>query len=186
MANKYIEINESFSRIEEKVDQKNNKEFEDNIRQVNDYNVKTTLDNYLVKSEFLLDIYFEEGNIKKPRLKGKVVNKIQPHNLVIDIYTLTGQNNSNTGFVYKPYFNNIESYSDIRYDANLNFAIIDTFFNFQEYKIETETYQNVEITKKIIVGGMEIPAIVERISTGLSKNETIHSQSKKIQETYYY
>ena len=186
MANKYIEINESFNRIEETINLEKNGEFEDNIRQDKDYNVKTTLNNYKVKSEFLLDIYFEEDNIKKPRLKGKVVNKIQSHNLVIDIYTLTWQKNSKIGNKYKPYFNNIESYSDISYDANLNVAIIDTFFNFQEYKIETEIYQNRETIKKTNKFGIELPTITPSILTSASKNETILSKNKKIQETYYY
>jgi hypothetical protein len=189
MADKFIKINNTFNRIDEKSNENTDElELKDviSLKQDKDYNIKTQFKNYLVEYEFLLDIYFEESDIKKPRLKGKVVNTIHPKNFEIDIYTNTSQKNGKIGTKIKPYFNNIVAYSDINYDSNINVAIIDTYFNFQEYKIEIQHYQDIEEKKNGNVGGIIMPITGRPKSTtvGGALNETISSVNKKIQEVY--
>ena len=189
MEEKFIAINESFNKIEVK---QNKEEEELNMKdtisryQEGYYNIKAKFNNYFVDSEFFFDIYFEDGDIRKPRLKGKVINKIQPKKCQIYIYV--SEETTKTGIIIKPYFNNISAYSEINYDANLNAAKIKTNFNFQEYIIETQDYQEKKETCESNLDGVnfKIPGKEKEQITEGNKNETVASNNLVIEEVYNY
>ena len=117
-------------------------------------------------------------------------NIINPKKFEIDFYSTVGQNDK-LGRIINVDFNNISSYSNIVYDAGLNQATIITNFNFDEYSIKTQYYEEKTITvTKIILGiEIEIPSHTIRndIDTPIDeKFQQIPSKNKTLIENYSY
>ena len=190
--NRYIEIKEKCEKID---DSKNleKKEisiipYKTNITD-NYFTVLTNVENYLIDNKFTLDVVFEEET-KTPKIIGKLINNISPKKFNIDFYSSIGQNGK-LGRTINVAFNNIESSSEIVFDSGSNKATIVTKFNFDEYTVKTQYYE--ETTKTIIknIMGMTIviPGVVSRVDIDTPDNEKINevpSKSITLTENYLY
>ena len=99
-----------------------------------------------------LDIIFDEETTT-PKIIGKLVNNVKPKKFDIDFYSTFGQNNK-LGREIKVIFNNISSYSNIIFDSSLNQANIITNFDFDEYTVKTQYYEEKSEVKTIIILGV--------------------------------
>jgi hypothetical protein len=190
--NKYMEIKEKCDKIE---DTKNSEKKEININPYkthitdNYFTVETKVGNYLIDNKFTLDFIFDEKT-KTPKIIGKLINNVSPKKFDIEFYSSTGQNGK-LGRTINVAFNKIESSSDIVFDSGLNKATIVTKFNFDEYTVKTQYYE--ETTKNIIKNIMGItiviPGVVSRVNIDTPDNERINevpSKSITLTENYLY
>ena len=190
--NKYIEIKDNFNKIEES----NNLEKQKinlppyKSQQTDCYfTIETKVENYLIDNKFSLDIIFE-GESKTPKVVGRVVNNILPKVFDIDFYSSTGQNGK-LGRKINVVFNNISSYTNIVFDAGLNQANIITNFNFDEYSIKTQYYQEkVESVTKIIMGMTivipGVPTTVDIETPVEEKFKAIPAKNKTLIDNFIY
>ena len=125
----------------------------------------------MTKNKFTLDIVFEEDS-KNYKIIGNMISIINPEIYFIDFYSPTGYGGK-IGREININFNNITSFSNIVYDSGLNQVNILTNFNFDEYSIKTQYYEQIndEITKNI--GGMVIliKSVVTRVEVETPENE---------------
>jgi hypothetical protein len=194
--NKYLEIKEQFNNIED------SKNFEREEINIDDYNsqqtdnyitMKTKVENYLTNNKYNLDIIFDDDSdseIKTPKIIGKMINTINPKIFEIDSYSTVGQYDK-IGREINVVFNNISSYSYFEYDAGLNQAAITTNFNFDEYSIKTQYYEEKTITITKIIYGMEIEIPSHTIRNDIDtpdeeKYQLIPSKNKTFIENYAY
>ena len=190
--NKYIEIKDKFNKIEQSnnlVKNKINISPYKSQQTDNYFTVETNVENYLIDNKFTLDIIFE-GESKTPKVIGKVVNNILPKIFDINFYSSTGQNGK-LGRRINVVFNNISSYTNIVFDAGLNQANIITNFNFDEYSVKTQYYQEkVESVTKIIMGMTIIipgvPTIVDIETPMEEKFKAIPAKNKTLIDNFIY
>ena len=153
--NKYLEIKNQFNKVE---DSQNLIKSEIDIipyktnRTDNYFTVETVVENYLIDNRLTLDIIFDEETTT-PKIIGKLVNNVKPKKFDIDFYSTFGQNNK-LGREIKVIFNNISSYSNIIFDSSLNQANIITNFDFDEYTVKTQYYEEKSEVKTIIILGV--------------------------------
>ena len=187
--NKYMEIKEKCNKIE---DIKNSEKKEININPYkthitdNYFTVETKVGNYLIDNKFTLDFIFDEQT-KTPKIVGKLINNVSPKKFDIDFYSSTGQNGK-LGRTINVAFNKIESSSDIVFDSGLNKATIVTKFNFDEYTVKTQEYEEKTstVTKKIMGMTIFIPGVTTRNLTDAEKIEEVPSKSITLTENYLY
>ena len=153
------------------------------------FTIDTKIENYLINNKYTLDLIFE-GELKTPKIIGKMSNIINPKKFEIDFYSTVGQNDK-IGRKINVDFNNISSYSYIVYDAGLNQATIITNFNFDEYSIKTQYYEEKTITVTKIILGMEIEIPSHTIRNDIDtpndeKFQQIPSKNKTLIENYSY
>lgn len=190
--NKYMEIKEQFNKIEDSnYLEREEINIEDyNSQQTDNYiTVKTKVENYLTNNKYTLDIIFD-SEIKTPKIIGKMINIINPKIFEIDSYSTVGQYDK-IGREINVIFNNISSYSYFVYDAGLNQANITTNFNFDEYSIKTQYYEEKTITVTKIIYGMEIEIPSHTIKIDIDtpdeeKFQLIPSKNKTYIENYAY
>ena len=192
IANKYIEIKDNFNPVSENNEDEKDSTPIDNYNENagNDlsYTIETKIEKYKIDNEFALDILFEEGDIKKPKVLGKVINKNKPKKIEINFYSLTGQVCGRIGRRINAEFNNISLSTDINFDGGLNNATINTNFDYEEYNVETNYYENVEITETIDLGGIQFPisSICTEITREVPDSEIILSKKEKEMKTYSF
>ena len=187
--NKYMEIKEKCNKIE---DIKNSEKKEININPYkthitdNYFTVETKVGNYLIDNKFTLDFIFDEKT-KTPKIIGKLINNVSPKKFDIDFYSSTGQNGK-LGRTINVAFNKIESSSDIVFDSGLNKATILTKFNFDEYTVKTQEYEEKTSTiiKNIMGMTIVIPGVTTRNNTDVEKIEEVPSKSITLTENYLY
>jgi hypothetical protein len=155
-----------------------NKEKEDiniNYEDGNNYFAIAHIKNYLIENEISLDVIFEDNDIKKPKVIGKIINNIRPKSLNIDFYSKSGQKYGRIGREINLLFNNISSCSIINFDAGLNKAILNTDFNFGDYTIKTNFYQQKEVknSKPIVGGNYKIPSTSKKEHIDPPENEAV-------------
>ena len=168
------EIKEKFNRVE---DSQNSTKKKINIEsyktQQNEshFTLDTKVENYLTKNKFTLDIVFEEDS-KNYKIIGNMISILNPEIYFIDFYSSTGIGGK-IGREININFNNITSFSNIVYDTGLNQVNILTNFNFDEYSIKTQYYEqrNEVISKNI--GGMVIliKSVDTRVDIETPENE---------------
>ena len=88
-------------------------------------------------------------------------------------------------------FNNISSFTNIDFDAGLNQGYILTNFNFEEYSVKTQYYEEkLEYVPKNIMGMVIIvPGVQTKIDIETPEEEkykVINSKNKTIAEIYSY
>ena len=190
--NKYIEIKEQYNKIE---DSQNTEKEEINIdiyetQQTDNYFiVETKVENYLANNKFYLDIIFE-GDKNTPKILGKIETIINPKKFDIDFYSPIGQKDK-LGRDISIVFNNIISYTNFIYDAGLNQAIITTNFNYDEYSVKTQYYEEKTRTITKVIAGMTItiPDVTTKINLDTpdeEKFQIIPSKNKTYIEKYNY
>ena len=168
------EIKEKFNNVENSQNSTKTKiDIETYKTQQNEshFTLDTKIENYLTKNKFTLDIVFEEDS-KNYKIIGNMISIINPEIYFIDFYSPTGPGGK-IGREININFNNITSFSNIVYDSGLNQVNILTNFNFDEYSIKTQYYEQIndEITKNI--GGMVIliKSVVTRVEVETPENE---------------
>ena len=136
------------------------------------YNVETKVEKFLVDNEFMLDVLLE-GELKKPKVIGKIINKNIPKTFQIKFYSQSGQICGKIGREITVDFNNITLSSDIVFNSGLNKAKIESNFNNEEYNIQTKFYEEIEHTEVIIIAGIkfEIPSICQVVTLETPENE---------------
>ena len=160
-------------------------------KEENNYIIETNVENYIIDNQFILDILFEDDDIKKPKIVGKIINKNKPKSFLINFYSKSGQSGK-LGRKINVEFNNISSSIDINFDGGLNDAIINTNFNYEEYNIHTKFYETIENTQIIVIAGIqfEIPGISIEKDIDPPENEkeleVVKSKTKNKTESYSY
>ena len=189
---KYLEIKNNFNKIEEikrlekeKINISPYKYYQTD----NYFTVETTFGNILIDNKFTLDIIFE-GESKIPKVVGKIINNVKPKVFSINFYSSTGQNGK-LGRKIDVTFNNISSFTNIDFDAGLNQGYILTNFNFEEYSVKTQYYEEkLEYVPKNIMGMVIIvPGVQTKIDIETPEEEkykVINSKNKTIAEIYSY
>lgn len=190
--NKYTELKNKYNKIEDskKTEKKEIyiEPFKSNLTD-NCFTVETTIENYKTDNNFTFDIIYDEET-KAPKIIGKITNDIKPSKFEIDFYSSIGQKDKLGRIINIP-FNNITSYSDIVFDSGLNKAIIVTNFNFDEYTVKTQYYEEktTNVIKKIMGMTIVIPGVTTRNYIDTPDNEKtreIHSKNKTYTENYVY
>ena len=139
-----------------------------------------------------MDIIFEEGDIKRPKIIGKVINKNKPKAFLIDFYSDSGKLCGRYGREINADFNDMTLISDINFNGGLNDANINSLFNSDEYDIHTKFYEQKEVTEVRIIAGIKfnIPISCEKVyidlPEGEKEQEIVASKIKNINETYTY
>ena len=188
----YMEIKEKCNKIE---DTKNFEKKKIDIepykthKMDNHFTVDTKIKNYLIDNKITLDLIFDE-EAKTPILKGKVINNIKPKKFDIDFYSSIGQNDKK-GRMINVIFNNISSSSDIIFDSGLNKATIVTKFNFDEYSVKTQYYEETTTIEFKQVGGTPypMPGVKNWVETETPEDEKSEDHPAKrviLTENYLY
>ena len=193
LADKYIEIKDNFHSI---VYRNKNEEKEINIDDYreridnNIYTIKSKIENYIIDNKIKLDIIFEEGDFKKPKIVGILINKNRPKNLEIDIYLSYGQNCGKIGRKIIAEMNDISFSVYFNFDLTSNKAIFNTKTNFGEYIIKNYFYEAKEIKQTKTFGSLVfyIPSRCELIYTQIPEGENEYEiiNAKKIETNITY
>ena len=174
--NKYQEFKNNFNVINEE-----NKIIEDDIiideycEEIVDHNyfVKSKIKNYTLFNEIKFDIIFEEGDIKKPRIVGTLINKNRPSSWEIDIYSQYGQKYGRFGRRIIVEINDVSLYVDFNFDLISNKASFNTKTNFGEYIIKNYFYESKEIKESQTIGTISfpLPSRCYEIDSGIPEGE---------------
>ena len=174
--NKYIDIKDKFIPVKKNYKEEKESIVVDNYRKmVGDdlsYVVEKKVENFLVDNEFILDLLTEE-NSKLPKHKGKIINKIRPKKLEIDLYSSMGQICGKKGRKIIAEFSNISLVSQIELKSCLKYALINNIFNSEEYNIKTKFYESEEKTEIIVIARIqfEVPLSCIEKSRETPENE---------------
>ena len=186
ISKKYIEIKESFIPFEKYINETNILEFIPDFNEINgndNINIKTKIENYSIINEFKLDIIFEEDKIKKPKVIGKIYNKIVPKIFEIKYSKKFGECRELSGLI-TPKFNNISLDSNINFDAGSGDAKFNTIIDIDEYTIENKGYEKKEVFESYTENGIIFEYAfceeVEKIPEDKQKLETIKSNKTVI------
>ena len=161
IADYYISIKDEFNPVNEV--NKNEEilpsiEYTEEKEEYN-YIIETTFEKYLKDNQFILDILFEDEDIKKPKIVGKVINRNKPKSMKIDFYSMSGQTGK-IGRKINVEFNNISSSIEIKFDGGLNNAIINFNLSYDKYNIYTKFYESIDYTEDVVVGGLYLPGVI--------------------------
>ena len=148
--------------------------------------------NYITDNEIKLEIIFEDGDIKKPKIVGTFINKNRPKKWVIDVYSKTGQDCGRLGWRVTGEMNNISLSVDLDFDGITNKASLIKKTDFDEYKITNNLYEILELSQPFIIGNINFkyfPDVCEEIplpspSVDIKETETINALNKS--ESYIY
>ena len=143
-------------------------------------NIETKIDNYSIINEFLLDVIFENDDIKKPKVIGKIFNKIAPKLFQINHYTKASQYCRKSGERITPYFNNISFSSSLNFDVGSNEGIINNNIEVDEYYIVKEKYETKSVNIPIIINGIVFESEDECIEVEANKTSIRKDSIKNI------
>ena len=123
-----------------------------------------------------------------PKVIGNLVNNIKPKKFNIDFYSSNGPTGK-IGRKIDVAFNNIISKTYIEFDGKLNNITIKTNFNFDEYSVKTQYYEEkVTVFEKVIFGiKFMIPGIKTIVNVETPNNEKyyeIPAKNKILIEKY--
>ena len=179
IASKYIEIKNNFIPVKELMNQENILLVIPNYTNT-EINIETKIDNYSIINEFLLDVIFENDDIKKPKVIGKIINKIAPKLFQINHYTKASQYCRKSGERITPYFNNISFSSSLNFDVGSNEGIINNNIEVDEYYIVKEKYETKSVNIPIIINGIVFESEDECIEVEANKTSIRKDSIKNI------
>ena len=171
IANKYDEIINDFISINETFYKEEDDQIIIDDYSKNNFIIKALIGKNIIESQFILEIIYEEEEIKIPKIRGKIINKNKPKEFQIDFYSKTGPFCGKLGRVISPEFNDISLSTDIYFDSRLNEAIINTTLFYDQYNVRTKFYENKEYTDEIIINGIKIKILKYCTSIDLEKPE---------------
>ena len=155
----------------------------------NIFGIETDINNYIINNIFTLDIIIDNST-KIPKVVGNLVNNIKPKSFMIDCYSSNGPTGK-IGRKINIVFNDIFSYSNIIFDGKLNNATITTNFNFEEYSVKTQYYEEKVSTLDMVILGIHfvIPEFSTFVNVETPNNEKyyeIPGKNRTIIENYFY
>ena len=189
--NAYIDIKDKFNKVEESQNLEKEKiKIEPYKNKQSDifFITETTVENYVIDNKFILDLLYDEET-KSYNVIGKVVNNIKPRKFNINFYSPIGQNEK-SGRKIDVNFNKISSYTNITFNSELNKATIITNFDFDEYSVKTQYYEEKikQETKQILGITIVIDSIIYN-NTETPDNEKYYEVPSKnitLINDYYY
>ena len=160
VADKYIEIKNKFNAIDDinkkEEDEQDLKDYSETIDNKT-YTLKTKIKSYKTENEIKLEINFEDGEMKKPKIEGYLINKNRPESLEIDIFSKYGQKCGKFGRKISAQINNISLSVDLNFDGGLNNGLFISKTDFDEYTIKNYFYETKEIKQSRKIGNIEFP-----------------------------
>ena len=121
------------------------------------YTVKSKIKSYIIENEIQMDINFEDGDMKKPKIVGSLINKNRPSNFEIDVFSKFGQKCGRFGRRINAQVNNISLSVDLNFDGGLNSGSFTTKIDFDEYTIKNYFYETKEIKQSRKIGNIDFP-----------------------------
>ena len=176
---KYIEIKNTFSPIKKQINKTEdsiNLQNYDLTTKENNFKIDNKMLNYNIGNEFTLDIIFENNDLKKPKIIGKIINKNRPKQYLIDFYSPFGKCGK-IGRNIEVTFNNISFFTDIIFDGYLNIFQINITSDFDAYLITTQNYENKEVTESIMLNGVICKTTSCKISPKEEYKEIVSSKN---------
>ena len=154
LANKYEEYLKTFNSVNDTVQKEDefNMDHYEMIEKKN-YSIISNIQNYVTDNEIKLNVTFEDGEIKKPKIVGKFINRNRPKNLEIELSSDFGETNK---FITKitPLINNISFSVDFNFDICSNKGLFNIKTDFDEYEIIKSRYQTSEKIESTEVSGI--------------------------------
>ena len=157
LAKEYEKIKENYDSI---IYENNETSLEAKIYEYNEildgknYSLESKMINYITDNKIKLDIIFEDGDNKKPKIVGTFINKNRPENWEIDVYSKTGQDCGRLGWKVIGKMNNISLAVDLKFDGVSNEGSFNKKTEFDEYTITNYLYEKIEIKPLIRLGNM--------------------------------
>ena len=194
IADKYIEIKNDFNAIDilnKKEEGEQNLDYTERINDKN-YTVKSKIKSYIIENEIQMDINFEDGYMKKPKIVGSLINKNRPTNFEIDVYSKFGQKCGKFGRRINAQVNNISLSVDLNFDGGLNSGSFTTKTDFDEYTIKNYFYEEIEIKQSRKIGNIEFPLpsrcdeIEAQIPEGEKEEEIISAKKNETNIPYNF
>ena len=193
ITNKYIEYKNNFNAIDDKnekeEDEYNLEDYNERIDDKN-YTVKSKIKSYKTENEIKLEINFEDGEMKMPKIEGYLINKNRPESLEIDIFSKYGQKCGKFGRRITALMNNISLSVDLNFYGGSNNGSFIIKTDFDEYTIKNYFYETKEIKLSRKIGNIYFPLpsrcdeIKAEIPEGEKEEETI--DAKKIETNIGY
>ena len=192
ISKKYVQIKNSYIPIDKiNKKQENIIDFKESfiLKEEETYIIKGKIEKYIVDNEISFDIIFEEGNIRKPKVIVKIIDKNKPQNWEIDFYSLVG--NSKSGRKMRAQMNNVSLIQELNFNGDSNEAIIKTTINFEEYNVRTEFYESRNSYEIVVVGNIEFTIISPKESIiinleGENENVIIPAKTISYNKTYTF
>ena len=155
----------------------------------NIFGIETSINNYLINNEFSLSTIYDEKN-KIPKVMVNLINNIKPKSFIIDAYSSNGPTGK-IGREINVVFNNIYCTSNIIFDGKSINANITHNFNFEEYSVKTQYYEEKITSFNIVILGITftIPEskTIQYVETPYNeKYYEISSKNETIIEKYQY
>ena len=155
----------------------------------NIFGIETSINNYKTNNEFSFDTIYDEKNATT-KVIANLINNIKPKSFIIDAYSSNGPTGK-IGRKINVIFNNIHSKSNIIFDGKLINATVTHNFNFEEYYVKTQYYEERITSFNIVILGITftIPETrtIQNIETPYNeKYYEIASKNETIIENYQY
>ena len=142
----------------------------------------------MIENEISLDLLFEEGDKKIPKIIGKIMNKNRPNRMVIDFYSNYGNICQIKGKRMTINFNKISMITDFIFDSSLNKISINNTIDFDEYNIRSEKYTIIEKNFVKVLGGITFifPNLCKSILDGENELEVIDAKKNNKFESFEF
>ena len=83
------------------------------------YTVKSKIKSNIIENEIQMDINFEDGDMKKPKIIGSLIHKNRPTNFEIDVYSKFVQKCEKFGRRINAQVDNISLSVDLNFDGTI-------------------------------------------------------------------
>ena len=178
MNNEYENISKHTTNISQKYST-NNKKISDKIynkktEHYNRYATAKILD-FNEYAEFRFNLSFEEGSLKKPKVKARIVDKSYPKKAKFIVSSPFG-NCGETINELNVEFNEANYTMDLDYNHEKNNINVSTFTNFEKYNYSIEVYQIEENNEPDCINAFGIDVC--------SIGECVNKNKKILQNTY--
>ena len=153
------------------------------------FTIETSINNYIINNEFSFETIYDE-KIKTPKVIVNLINNIKPKSFIIDAYS-SNETAGKIGREINVMFNNIYSKSNFIFDGKLINATATHNFNFEEYSVKTQYYEEKITSFNIVILGITFTVpeskIYQYIETPYNeKFYEIPSKNETIIEKYQY
>ena len=178
--NEYESISKSTTNVSQKYSTKNKKISDKNYNKKSEhYNRYATakISEFNEYAELGFDLSFEEGSLKKPKVKARIVDKSYPKKVKFIVSSPFG-NCGQTINELNVEFNDANYTLNLDYNYEKNNINVTTFTNFEKYRYTTEVYQIAEYNDTSNIDAMGID--LDYIDNG----ECINTNKKQLQNTY--
>ena len=145
-------LNSEYQKIYNETKPINHKYINNNVKKFNDIsyghdsehmndNATVSLDNLREYTEFTLDLILDNNYFKRPKVKGRIVDKSIPRNIILDIYSKCGEC-CQEGHLYNITLNDSNYTMTLEYDTKTSSINITTYTSIDKYTITEIIYKN--------------------------------------------